>query len=122
MISRFDLAVIAAFVAFAAMWTERAQRVVIDAPTTAEQASPAVTAACPDNDSVPYSPGCLEFMGDYVFDTNWLMNAAHRAPGTGTTRPTSLASLSGSCPDSDDVPYSASCIAFMAGSSAARVR
>ena len=59
--SKFDLAVIVAAVAGGAFWIEHRHRVVIDAPASADGRH-APAAACPDNDNVPYSAGCIVFL------------------------------------------------------------
>ena len=79
--SKFDLAVIVAAVAGGALWIEHRHRVVIDAPASAELAAHAPAAACPDNDNVPYSAGCIVFLGSsYLSGMNWQANAAESAP------------------------------------------
>ena len=83
--SKFDLAVIVAAVAGGALWIEHRHHVVIDAPASVELAAPA--AACPDNDNVPYSAGCIVFLGSsYLSGMNWQANAAEHAPATGPAR------------------------------------
>jgi hypothetical protein len=72
--SKFDLALIVIAVVGGALWIEHGHRIVIDAPTRAEPASP----ACPDNDNVPYSASCIRFLG-YVSGMNWQANAAESA-------------------------------------------
>jgi hypothetical protein len=86
LVSKLDLAVIAAFIGGAVLWIEYEHRVFIDAPAPAESAVLAPAAACPDNDNVPYSASCLAFMGRaYVSGMSWQMNAAENPtapPGT----------------------------------------
>ena len=78
---------IVAAVAGGALWIEHRHHVVIDAPASAELAARAPAAACPDNDNVPYSPGCIVFLGSsYLSGMNWQANAAERAPATGPAR------------------------------------
>jgi hypothetical protein len=87
-VSKFDLAVIVAAVAGGALWIEHRHHVVIDAPASAELTPHAPAAACPDNDNVPYSAGCIVFLGSsYLSGMNWQANAAGRAPATGPARP-----------------------------------
>jgi hypothetical protein len=87
LVSKFDLAVIVAAVAGGALWIEHRHHVVIDAPASTELASWAPAAACPDNDNVPYSAGCIVFLGSsYLSGMNWQANAAERAPATGPAR------------------------------------
>ena len=79
---------IVAAVAGGALWIEHRHHVVIDAPASTELASWAPAAACPDNDNVPYSAGCIVFLGSsYLSGMNWQANAAERAPATGPARP-----------------------------------
>jgi len=86
-VSKFDLAVIVAAVAGGALWIEHRHHVVIDAPPPAELAARAPAAACPDNDNVPYSPGCIRFLGSsYLSGMNWQANAAESVPATGPAR------------------------------------
>ncbi len=78
--SKIDLLVIVAVIFGGALWIEQGHRVVIDAPTPVELASSAPPAACPDNDNVPYSAGCLRFLsGGHLSGTAWQANAAERA-------------------------------------------
>ena len=62
MISKLDLAVIVASIAGTLVWMEHAHRIVTDAPTPAERDVLAAAAACPDNENVPYSKTCIDFM------------------------------------------------------------
>jgi len=79
--------VIVAAVAGAALWIEHRHHVVIDAPASTELASWAPAAACPDNDNVPYSAGCIVFLGSsYLSGMNWQANAAERVPPTTPAR------------------------------------
>ena len=85
--SRVDLAVIIAAVAGGALWIEHRHHVVIDAPASAELVARAPAAACPDNDNVPYSAGCIVFLGSsYLSGMNWQANAAEGASARGPTR------------------------------------
>ena len=94
---RLNVAMMLVAVAGSALWVEQRHRVVIDAPA-AEM--PLRSAACPDNDNVPYSEACLEYLN------------AKPAP-----RPQVVASMAmpAPCPASDHLPYSPGCIAFMKG-------
>lgn len=74
--SKLDLAVIVAAILGGALWIEHGHRIVIDAPTRVELASP----ACPDSDNVPYSASCIRFLG-YVSGMNWQANAAESGIG-----------------------------------------
>jgi hypothetical protein len=87
LVSKFDLAVIVAAVAGGALWIEHRHRVVIDAPASAQLAAQAPAAACPDNDNVPYSAGCIVFLGsNYLSGMNWQANAAENVPPTKPAR------------------------------------
>jgi hypothetical protein len=87
LVSQFDLAVIVAAVAGGALWIEHRHHVVIDAPASAELAAHAPATACPDNDNVPYSAGCIVFLGSsYLSGMNWQANAAESAPPTRPAR------------------------------------
>jgi hypothetical protein len=59
LISKLQLAILAA--AFASVvWLEHAHRVKIAAPTAAEIS--ARDAACPENESVPFSADCMSYI------------------------------------------------------------
>ena len=80
--SKLDLAVIVAFVVGGALWIEHGHRIVIDAPASADFASFAPAAACPDNDNVPYSASCIAFLeGGSATHVQWRANAAAGAAG-----------------------------------------
>ena len=72
-------------------------------------AAPLAAAACPDNDTVPYSASCLEFL-NVSRDTGPRLQvvASFAAPAP--------------CPDNDRVPYSPSCIAFLKGATETGMR
>ena len=115
MVSKVDLAVVAALVAGCAFWIERGHRITIDAPTPSELAA-SPPAACPDNDRVPYSADCLAFLkGNSESEIGWRIATAEREPKAlvySTERPeSSLAS----CPQNDSVPYPPGCIRFLSG-------
>jgi hypothetical protein len=104
---RLKLAVILLAIAGGMFWIEQGHRVVIDAPVVA--AASVAAAACPDNDNVPYSAACLEYLNVPVEPTSALrVVVAVAAPAP--------------CPDNDRLPYSASCIAFMKGATETGMR
>jgi hypothetical protein len=75
MASKLDLAVALAAVSIGVICIERAHRTVIEPPAPAQAAAPA--AACPDNDTAPYSASCLAFLGHgYALHMNWQAHAA----------------------------------------------
>ena len=81
MVSKLDLAVTIAAIVGGALWIEQRHHIVIDAPSRAEIDTRAPAAACPDNDDVPYSAGCIVFLGSsYLSGMNWQANAAESAP------------------------------------------
>jgi hypothetical protein len=87
LVSKFDLAVIVAAIAGGVLLIEHRHHVVIDAPASAELATRAPPAACPDNDNVPYSAGCIVFLGSgYLSRMNWQANAAESVSRTGSAR------------------------------------
>ena len=125
MVSKLDLAVIVALVAGCALWVENGHRVIIDAPTEDELAAVAAAAACPDNDTVPYSARCLEFLkGASVSGTSWQANEPAATVPTDAPRHTEVASLvpGAACPHNDNVPYSAGCLAFLKGATETGMR
>jgi hypothetical protein len=105
-ISKLDLAVIVASIAGTLVWVEHAHRIVTDAPTPAERA------ACPDNENVPYSKTCIDFMqgGNVATDLRWRVRSTERAPAALLDAPGQACP-----PNNENVPYSATCIKFMSG-------
>jgi hypothetical protein len=104
---RLKLAVILLAIAGGMFWIEQGHRVVIDAPM-ADTASVAA-AACPDNDNVPYSAACLEYLNVSTEPAPRLQVVASVvAPAP--------------CPANDRAPYSPSCIAFMMGATETGMR
>ena len=108
---KLDLAVILVAVAGGALWIERGHHVVIEAPA-AKASSPAAAAACPDNDTLPYSARCLDFLNVPKEPVPRLQVTAVLAPPAPPAP----------CPDNDRVPYSASCIAFLKGATETGMR
>ena len=60
--SKLGLAVIFVATVSAALWIEHGHRIVIEAAPPADLASLARAAACPDNDTMPYSASCIAFL------------------------------------------------------------
>jgi hypothetical protein len=102
---KLDLVIVLAALAGGALWIEQGHRVVIDAPTAAELQLAAATAACPENDTMPYDSRCLEYLNVPARPAARLVVVSSR-PRDVQPAP---------CPDNDKVPYSASCIAFLKG-------
>jgi hypothetical protein len=109
---QIDRAVIVFSIAAALLWIEHGHR--IDIGTSAGAAFAAANAAlCPDNDRVPYSTACIEFMGGRAAsDRRWRLHAAQDKPDAPDP-----ARLPGpACPpNNENIPYSAACIKFMSG-------
>jgi|HubBroStandDraft_5_1064220.scaffolds.fasta_scaffold960334_2 hypothetical protein len=61
MVSKLDVLAVVAF-AGVMLWIEQGHRTRIGAPTEVEVASPAHAAGCPDNDTMPYTANCIEFL------------------------------------------------------------
>jgi hypothetical protein len=116
MVSKVDLAVVAALVAGCAFWIERGHRIIIDAPTPFELTAAPPASACPDNDRGPYSADCLAFLkGNSETVTGWRIAAADRAPKA-HIYPARRAELSSAaCPVSDNMPYPPDCLSFLTG-------
>lgn len=120
-LSKLDLAIVVALVAGCAFWIERGQRVVIDAPTQSELAAAAIAAAaCPDNDSMPYSVDCILFMSG----TNWRMSEETTTAASQPARPAEVSPPAAGppCPDRDTVPYSDACLAYLQGATSLGMR
>jgi hypothetical protein len=113
---RFDLAVIAFAIAGAALWVEQRHRIDITPPAQAELAP---AAACQDSDNIPYSAACLSFLRgeDTLGNQSWHVAAVRTLPlPSPMPRHTEIASPAApTCPDNDNVPYSANCIRFLSG-------
>jgi hypothetical protein len=59
-VSKLNLLILAA-VASGVVWVEHAQRIKIEMSTPAERAG-VDAAACPENESVPFSADCMKFI------------------------------------------------------------
>jgi len=111
---------IAASIAGAVLWIEHGHRTVTDAPTPTELDVLAAARVCPDNENMPYTANCLAFLqGSAPAETEGRPHAAERAaaaqpPAAKDAKSTSVTAPA-ACADTDTVPYTASCIAFMTG-------
>lgn len=75
--SKLGLAVIVVAAVGGALWIEHGHRIVIEAAPPADPASLARAAACPDNDTMPYSASCIAFLeGGAATQLQWRANAA----------------------------------------------
>jgi hypothetical protein len=77
MVSKFYLAAVIAAITGGALLVEQRHRIIIDASATGDVAVVARSAACPDNDNVPYNTRCLSYISGWF----WRANAA-AAPAT----------------------------------------
>jgi hypothetical protein len=116
MVSKIDVAVIAASFAGCTFWIEQGHHIAIDAPTPSELAGAAPAAACPDNDRVPYSAACLAFLaGDNHTTPGWRIATTDRIISALVFPPGNTEINSAACPDNDNVPYPSNCLRFMSG-------
>jgi hypothetical protein len=123
LVSKVDVALFAAM-ALGALVIENGHRIAIVAPEPVERAAQPPASACPDNDKVPYSTECLNFMkGATELGMRWRIRPEPQLTVPQTTVPQTnrpvpverpLTSAS-ACPTSDNVPYSSRCIAFLNG-------
>ena len=110
LVSKLDLVAIATAMVCGTMWLERVQRVSVDAPTPAKVAFHVAVAACPDNDSAPYTSTCLAFLGT----NNAPGRSEHVSLANSPKQAGPLASGS-ACPDNDNRPYPPACVRFLSG-------
>jgi hypothetical protein len=118
-VSKLDLAVIVGVIAGATLWIEHGHRVNIERPTDAALVAP-VGAICPDNDSVPYGPSCLAFLGDDASNRARRANTAAGPAALVSYDPSRSAEVgpfaaARACPDNDNRPYTPSCVRFLSG-------
>jgi hypothetical protein len=102
----------------AALWIEYGHRTVTDAPTSTELDALAAARACPDSENMPYTATCLAFLSGSAASEG-RANAPERVPAE---QPSATRALESSpvapraaCGDTDAVPYTLNCIAFMTG-------
>jgi hypothetical protein len=101
------------FILGATFWMEHAHRVDIAVPADASMA--AVGTGCSDRDNVPYGATCLAFLG--VHDHIGAAGVLGGLPSTDSREQNEVIPMGSPavCPDSDNRPYTASCIQFMSG-------
>jgi hypothetical protein len=115
MVSKVDIAVVAALVAGCAFWIEQGHRITIDAPTPSELAVAPTAAACPDNDRAPYSADCLAFLkGDSDPPVGWQIVVV-RMPAAPAYEPRRPELSAAACPGNDNMPYPPDCLKFLSG-------
>jgi hypothetical protein len=84
MVLKLDVAFIIAVIAGGALWLEHENRQVIDAPDAGVGTVP----ACPDNDNMPYTARCLEFLtGATGAGMHWRINATDSAAAAESSAP-----------------------------------
>jgi hypothetical protein len=115
---KLDPALTVALIACAVLWVEHGHHINIEQPAQSRLASSAPPAACPDNDNVPYSVGCLTYLkGATEIGMRWRIKADEQPLPTFAKplKGTEFASLASACPTSDTRPYDARCIAYLQG-------
>ena len=119
LVSKLDLAMIVASIAGAVLWIEHGHQIFTDAPTHTDLSSLAAAAVCPDSDNIPYSASCIAFMqGGVASDMRGRVGAEEKmAAAQSSPKHVELISpaLGAACPDNENTPYSASCIAYLTG-------
>jgi hypothetical protein len=112
---KFDGVVIFAAIESEALWIEHGHRTLTDATTPAEFAAHAGASTCPENENKPYTASCIAFLeGSGTSALHWRPAAAKQVATSKHVEITAIASRP-ACADSDTMPYSANCIAFMTG-------
>jgi hypothetical protein len=115
MVSKIDLAVVAALVVGGALWIERGHRITVDAPTASELATTRAVKSCSDNDRVPYSENCLAYLkGDSDTTTGWQV-ATIRVAVLPRPEPIHTELGRAACPGNDNMPYPADCLRYLSG-------
>ena len=114
MVSKFDLAVVAAILVGGTLWIERGHRITVDAPTPSELAVARAVNSCSDNDRVPYSANCLAYLKGDSDAAKGAQVATMRvvAPAREPMR-TDLGRAA--CPGNDNMPYPADCLRYLSG-------
>jgi hypothetical protein len=117
MVSRLDLAVVFAAMAGMAVGIEHGHHISTDVPTTTKLSALAAATECPDNGTLPYPASCLVFMEGKIASEMRRPIAAQRAPAArpSAAKPGESTAPGVACPDNDNTPYSASCLAFLSG-------
>jgi hypothetical protein len=113
MVSKVDLAVVAAVIVGGALWIERGHRITVDAPTASELAVARAVDSCSDNDRVPYSAKCLAYLkGDSDTATGWRVATVRVVQARQPSR-TDVGRAA--CPGNDNMPYPADCLRYLSG-------
>jgi hypothetical protein len=113
-VSKLDVGVVVAALVSAIIWTERAGDITIDAPTPAELALRNAAAACPNNDSMPYTARCLTFVGS-KHTPDWAERISLAQSRIAASTKAEAVASGDECPDNDNKPYPPACIQFLSG-------
>jgi len=113
-VSKLDVAVVVAALGFGMIRAERANDTTIDAPTPAEIALRDAAAACPNNDSMPYTARCLTFVGS-KHAPDWAERISLAQSRIAASTSAEAAASGSDCPDNDNKPYPPACIQFLSG-------
>jgi len=115
MVSKVDLAVVAALLVGGALWIERGHRITVDAPTPSELAVARAVDSCSDNDRVPYSARCLAYLkGDSGTAKGWRV-VTIRVAAAPAHEPIRTDLGRAACPGNDNMPYPADCLRYLSG-------
>src|SRR3954447_7278474 len=115
---KFVRAMIVILLGGAALWIEYGHRTATDAPTSTELDALAAARACPDSENMPYTATCLAFLNGSAAPER-RANAPERGAVEQISAIRALESSPvaprSACGDTDAVPYTLNCIAFMSG-------
>jgi hypothetical protein len=115
---KFVRAMIMVLLGGAALWIEYGHRTTTDAPTSAELDALAAARACPGSENMPYTATCLAFLDGRAAPERRAnapeRGAAKQRSATRALESNPVAPRS-ACGDTDAVPYTLNCIAFMSG-------
>src|SRR4051794_39805687 len=115
---KFVRAVIMVLMGGTALWVEYGHRTVTDAPTSTELDALAAARACPDSENMPYTATCLAFLnGSAAPERRANVPERESAEQISATRALESSPVAprSACGDTDAVPYTLNCIAFMSG-------
>jgi len=102
----------------AALWVEYGHRTATDARTSTESDALAAARACPDSENMPYTASCLAFLNGSAAPerrANAPERGAAEQPSATKALESSPVAPRSACGDTDAVPYTPNCIAFMSG-------
>jgi hypothetical protein len=115
---KFVRAMIMVLLGGAALWIEYGHRTATDAPTSTELDALAAARACPDSENMPYTATCLAFLNGSAAPERRAnapeRGAVEQRSATRALESSPVAPRS-ACGDTDAVPYTLNCIAFMSG-------